>query len=162
MQIVNKIIIHIDGSSQGNPGPSGIGVVFESENKKKLLEISKFIGERTNNQAEYEALVSALKMLKAKHLNWRLTDSPEIIIKTDSELLYYQITGSYKVRDWSLKKLYIEAVKLMKELPKLQLMLIPREENRTCDHLAKKIIKTMIKSGTIAKSKVIKAQNLFS
>jgi ribonuclease HI len=158
-----KIIIHTDGSSQGNPGPSGVGVVFETSDKHKLLEINKYIGEGTNNQAEYEAFILALRMLKAKQTEWEIIANPEIIIKTDSELLYYQITGAYKVKDWGLKKLYTDAIKLMKDLPKIKMVLIPREENHSCDKLAKKAIQEMIKSGRVKrKSNINKIQTLFS
>jgi ribonuclease HI len=160
---IPKIIIYIDGSSQGNPGPSGIGVYFESQNKHKLTEKSKYIGQRTNNQAEYEALVCALNILKLKNTEWSLSKMQEIIIKTDSELLYYQITGKYKVKDFSIKKLYTDAVKLMKALPKITMVLIPREENRICDRLAKKAIHEMIKSGQVARvSNKDKNRTLFS
>jgi ribonuclease HI len=157
------IIINIDGSSQGNPGPSGIGVHIESADKKKIMQISKYIGERTNNQAEYEAMLAALRLLKTKTTELNLAKNPEIVIKTDSELLYYQITGKYKVKDFSIKKLYTDAVKLMKALPKITMVLIPREENRICDRLAKKAIHEMIKSGQVARvSNKDKNRTLFS
>lgn len=172
--IIKKLIIHIDGASQGNPGPSGIGITFESMTGEKLFEISNFIGYKTNNQAEYEALITALKNLQKKHTNrrppkaiadggWSLTQNSEIIIRTDSELLCNQVNGLYKVRDWSLRKLHSEVIKLIKELPKINLTLIPREENRNCDRLAKKAIREMIKSGVVSKAtKTTKAQSLFS
>lgn len=163
MLSISKIIINIDGSSQGNPGPSGIGVYFESDNKQKLLDTYKYIGERTNNQAEYEALLCALKMLEVKHLNWQMAENPDITIKTDSELLYYQIIGQYKVRDYSIRKLYTEAIKLMRKLPGIKFVLIPREENRICDRLAKKAIQELIKSGSVARvSNKPKTRSLFS
>ena len=161
--IIKKLIIHIDGASQGNPGPSGIGITFESMTGEKLFEISNFIGYKTNNQAEYEALITALKNLQKKHTNWSQTQNSEIIIRTDSELLCNQVNGLYKVRDWSLRKLHSEVIKLIKQLPKINLTLIPREENRNCDRLAKKAIREMIKSGVVLKAtKTAKAQSLFS
>jgi ribonuclease HI len=158
LQHIDKIIIYIDGSSQGNPGLCGVGNTFETAYGKKLLEISKFIGEGTNNQAEYQGLISALNVLKDKRLNLRLTPETEIEIRTDSELLYNQINGSYKVKDWSLKKLYSIVQKLKK------MVLIPREENRVCDKLAKKAIKDAVKQLNVkAKSiNINKTQSLFS
>lgn len=164
MYQVSKLIIHIDGSSQGNPGPSGVGGVFESGDGKKLLEISKYIGEGTNNRAEYQALITALTMLSAKHLNWLLVSDAEILIKTDSELLYNQVNGDYKVKDWVLKKLHSKVIGLQKVLPKFKMVLIPREKNRVCDRLAKRAIKDALeKYGIKPKDKNIrKAQRLFA
>jgi ribonuclease HI len=164
LQHIDKIIIYIDGSSQGNPGLCGVGNTFETAYGKKLLEISKFIGEGTNNQAEYQGLISALNVLKDKRLNLRLTPETEIEIRTDSELLYNQINGSYKVKDWSLKKLYSIVQKLKMELPNMKMVLIPREENRVCDKLAKKAIKDAVKQLNVkAKSiNINKTQSLFS
>lgn len=163
MRAIAKLVINIDGSSQGNPGPSGVGVYFESGDRQKLIEKSRYIGVRTNNQAEYEALLDALKTLKTTDRNWQLADQSEIEIRTDSELLYCQITGVYKVRDFSIKKLYSEAVRLMKELPKIKMALIPREENRICDRLAKKAINEMIKSGKVKRvSNQPKIRSLFT
>ena len=161
---LDKIIINIDGSSQGNPGPSGISAIFTTATGKILSEVYKYIGEGTNNQAEYKALITALEMLKAKHLSWSLKPSADIEIRTDSELLLNQVNGSYKVKDWGLKKLYSEIQKLKKNIPKFKLVLIPREENRACDKLAKKAIKdTMKKTEVKPKDPNIgKTQSLFS
>lgn len=141
--------MHIDGSSQGNPGPSGISATFETSPGKKLLEISKFIGEGSNNQAEYQALIFALKILKDKLRVWSVKTDTEIFIKTDSELLFNQVMGSYKVKDWSLRKLYAQVLHLIKEIPQFKMVLIPREENRTCDKLAKRVIKDTLKNFNI-------------
>ena len=164
MQHINKIIIYIDGSSQGNPGLCGVGNTFETTNGKKLLEISKFIGEGTNNQAEYQGLISALNVLKDRRLNFTITQETEIEIRTDSELLFNQINGSYKVKNWSLKKLYSIVQKFKIEFPNIKMTLIPREENRVCDKLAKKAIKDAVKQhGLKTKSiKINKTQSLFS
>ncbi|MEO0075638.1 MAG: ribonuclease HI family protein [candidate division WOR-3 bacterium] len=140
MPIVNKIIGFIDGASKGNPGPSGIGVYFQTDKDRKLLQISKYRGIKTNNQIEYEALIYALKILKKMYFMWQLTNVSEIIINTDSELIFYQISGRYKVKNVIIKKLYTQAIKLMKSLPSVKLALIPRSKNKICDRLAKKSI----------------------
>jgi ribonuclease HI len=159
---IKKIIVHIDGSSQGNPGPSGIGVNCETGDGKKISEISKYIGFGTNNQAEYKALIETLRMLGTKYLNQEIGKNPKIIIKTDSELLCNQVNGLYKIKDFSLRKLFSEVDKLKEALPEITVELIPREENRICDRLAKKSIKTAMKSGVAAKPKTVKVQTLFS
>lgn len=140
MPIAKKIIGFIDGASKGNPGPSGIGVYFQTDKNQKLLQISKYRGIKTNNQIEYEALIYALKILKKMYFIWNLTYVSEIIINTDSELIFYQISGRYKVKNVTIKKLYTQALTLMKSLPSVKLALIPRSKNKICDRLAKKAI----------------------
>lgn len=159
----NKIIIHIDGASQGNPGPSGIGITFEFDNQKKLFQVSKFIGHKTNNQAEYHALLLALKILKAYKSKWAITDESEVKIKTDSQLLYNQVSGNYKVRDFTLQRLLLEIQKLKTQLPKINFELIPRTDNRVCDKLAKKAIKNAIKTKKVSPTTNVKKElKLFS
>ncbi|MCX7785852.1 MAG: ribonuclease HI family protein [candidate division WOR-3 bacterium] len=141
----SKIIIHIDGASKGNPGPAGIGIVLENEAKQPLKEISKFIGNRTNNQAEYEALITALttlgQMLKSGLVNY----DTEIIIKTDSELLFKQINGLYKIRNRGLQNFYFEAMWLKNQWKNLKIIQVSREENRQSDRLAKNAIRAYLK-----------------
>jgi len=128
---IKPYILQIDGSSRLNPGPAGIGVVLIAPDGSILKEISRFIGVKTNNQAEYEALLAALNEVS----NFQL--SP-VIIQTDSELLYYQLTGKYQVKDEKLKLLYNKAKRLLSILPAIKLNLVPREANKLSDRLAKK------------------------
>ncbi|MDW7987653.1 MAG: ribonuclease HI family protein [candidate division WOR-3 bacterium] len=139
----NKITIYIDGSSQGNPGPSGIGIYVQGKlpgSKNSTWHLARYIGIRTNNEAEYEALLNALIFLYNRLSSEAVKNIPYIIIKTDSELLYNQVVGIYRVRNVKLKKLYAQVQKLLKKLPQINFQLIPREENRICDRLAKKIV----------------------
>ncbi len=121
-------LIHIDGSSRRNPGPAGIGVAISDSMGRVVKEISHSIGTRTNNQAEYEALLCALRECAAL--------SGPVRILTDSELLYYQMTGRYRVRDAGLKPLNAEALRLLRQLPSVRLELVRRESNKTADKLA--------------------------
>ena len=98
----NRAIIYTDGGSRGNPGPSALGVVIEDENGKILKEYSRYLGEATNNQAEYEAVIFALQ--KAKQLKIK-----ELEIRTDSELIGKQFMGKYKIKDPDLQQLFIKA-----------------------------------------------------
>lgn len=95
-----------------------------------LKEISRSIGRRTNNQAEYEALLYALRESRS------LPAGP-VVIRTDSELMYYQMNGRYRVRDAGLKPLHAAAQALLGALPDVSLELVRREENRAPDKLAK-------------------------
>ncbi len=121
--------IHIDGSSRFNPGPAGIGIAIIDPDGNVTREISRFIGIRTNNQAEYEALLCAL------HECRRL--AAPVVIKTDSELLYYQIIGRYRVRDPKLKQLHGEAIRLLQQLPQVGIELVRRDCNKLPDRLAR-------------------------
>jgi len=123
-------LVQIDGSSLRNPGPAGIGVRILGPDGAVLKEISRSIGIRTNNQAEYEGLLCALR--ECRGLAGR-----RVVIRTDSELLYYQIAGRYKVKNAELKVLHSKARDLMSRLPAVVIQLVRREQNRETDKLAK-------------------------
>jgi len=134
---VNDLEIYIDGASKGNPGPSGIGVVI-CRNGETIKNISSFIGNATNNIAEYTALIYALKealILKAEVLK----------INTDSELLYRQLKKDYKVKSVNILGLYNQAAHLLSVFKKASLNHIPREENKGADKLATEAIKKQFK-----------------
>ncbi len=123
-------LIEIDGSSRSNPGPAGIGVRIIGPDGATIKEISHSIGIRTNNQAEYEALVCALREAR------ELPQGP-IVIRTDSELLFRQMTGRYRVRHPNIKPLHETARQLMSGRADITLELVPREANRSTDRLAR-------------------------
>ncbi len=143
--ILKKIIVHIDGAAKGNPGPAGIGIIFQNESRQIIKEISNFIGNRTNNQAEYEALITALSTLEEMRKDGHISHNTEIIIKTDSELLFNQINGYYKIRNRQLQGLFFEAMWLKNQWRNLKIIQVPREENRASDKLAKNAIKSYLK-----------------
>ncbi len=125
--------IHIDGSSIGNPGDSGIGVIFSCEDVT-IKNISKYIGRQTNNFAEYTALVIALQealIMKAESIR----------IFSDSELLCKQIKGEYKVKSENIKDLFQQAKNLLRGFKDHNITHIPREQNRGADKLARLAIK---------------------
>ena len=130
---MKELDIHIDGASKGNPGPSGIGVVISCRGEV-VKNISSFIGNTTNNVAEYTALIYALQealKLKAEKLS----------IKTDSQLLARQINRVYKVKHPNIVGLYNQALGLLEAFKEVKMINIPREENRGADKLATKAIK---------------------
>ena len=124
----NRAIIYVDGGSRGNPGPSALGVVIEDENGKILKEYSHYLGEATNNQAEYEAVIFALR--KAKQLKIK-----ELEIRTDSELIGKQLMGKYKIKDPDLQPLFIKAWNLRLDYDETDIKIIPRERNKKADKL---------------------------
>jgi ribonuclease HI len=124
---MNKLVVHTDGGSRNNPGPSGIGIVFSDGAKNVLATHKEYIGDATNNVAEYLALIYALKNLKKY-------ETQDIEIRLDSELVVKQMRGEYKVKEPALRELNIQA----KELAFFKGIVfkhIPREENKLADKL---------------------------
>jgi ribonuclease HI len=119
--------VNIDGASRGNPGLSAIGIII-TQNEKILIEHSEFLGVRTNNQAEYEALRRALEICN--------TLDKEITIFSDSDLLVNQRNTKYKIRNQNLKMISREISNLEKNFEKIQYRHIPREKNNKADRLA--------------------------
>lgn len=127
-----KISIHTDGGARGNPGPAAIGVFIEGE-KEVMAAIGKTIGESTNNVAEYKAVIEALTWLLQ---NKEKIQGSEINFFMDSQLIYSQIIGVYKVKNENLRDLLF---KVKEKEAELQLPInynhIPREENKKADSL---------------------------
>lgn len=125
--------IYIDGASKGNPGPSGIGVVI-CRDGETVKNISSYIGNTTNNIAEYTALIYALQealVFKAQVLK----------INTDSQLLYRQLKKIYRVKNPNLLGLYNQARHLMSAFKEVLINNIPRQNNLGADKLASKAVK---------------------
>lgn len=127
-----KLIIFTDGGARGNPGPAGIGVVIKSGGKT-VKEYGKYIGETTNNQAEYQALISALQ--SAKEMG-----ATEIQLFMDSELIVKQLKGEYRVRDAGLAPLYLKVHNLRAGFSKFFVSHVPREKNKEADKLVNEAI----------------------
>ncbi len=130
---MRELEIYIDGASKGNPGPSGIGAVI-CEQGRVIKNISSYIGEATNNIAEYTALIYALQeglILKAECVK----------VNTDSQLLVRQINKVYKVKNSGIINLYNQVVHLLSAFKEVKINHIPREENRGADKLADKAVK---------------------
>ena len=132
--LAKKVIIWIDGASQGNPGPAAIGAVIRNERGKLHSLLSECIGETTNNRAEYMALITALK--KALSLGARYAE-----VKSDSELLVRQINGKYRVKKAELKPLYEQVKHLQGFLRGFTITHIPRTQNTEADALANKALR---------------------
>ncbi len=125
--------VYIDGASRGNPGPAGIGVVFLDGKARPVREFSKYLGETTNNVAEYLALVYALQeALRAGYT--------ALTVKTDSELLARQINGRYRVRDARLRLFHDLALHLAQGFGACQVQHVPRTQNALADRLAGRAI----------------------
>lgn len=123
-----RLISFTDGGSRNNPGPAACGAVIKNEKQDLLFTGSEFLGTATNNQAEYGALILALK--KAGELG-----GTEIICYLDSELVVKQLNRQYKVKDEKMKLLFSEVVKLALNFDKVEFVHIPREKNKLADKL---------------------------
>ena len=126
--------IYVDGASKGNPGRAGIGVVFQKDGKI-IQEFCKDIGQATNNVAEYSALIFALT--KAKEL-----DAEKLSVYTDSELMFRQLTGKYKVKNEHLKPLFEQANELASSFERVEIQHVMREKNKDADRLANEALKS--------------------
>jgi ribonuclease HI len=132
---MKKFIIYTDGGSRGNPGQSAIGVVICNEKEQELKKYGEYLGNNlTNNEAEYQAVIFALKKFKAL-FGKKLAEHTEVDIRCDSELLVSQVNGEYKVLDEKIQKLFMELWNLRLDFKKIKFKLIPREKNREADKL---------------------------
>lgn len=129
-----KVILYVDGSSKGNPGEGGAGVVIKDDVGRTVSQCKRYLGSVTNNIAEYQALILGLQ--EAKQLG-----TQEVEICLDSELVVNQIKGVYRVRDSKLKPLEGEVRGLLKHFTRWVIRHIPREENREADRLAREAVR---------------------
>ncbi len=130
---MKRFIINTDGAAKGNPGPAGIGAVIKDSSGSIIAEVYEYLGETTNNQAEYQALIAALK--RAQKLG-----GEELQVFADSELMVKQIAGIYKVKNEGIKPLFEEAKQMIKLFKSVSLKHVPREKNSEADALANKAI----------------------
>jgi ribonuclease HI len=127
------MIIHIDGAARGNPGPAGYGIAVFTENGEMLEEAYGYLGEQTNNVAEYCAMIAALELAKFK--KWA-----RIRLKSDSQLMVKQLNGEYKVKNETLKKLFQQAKKLAGSFKEFTVEHVRRKDNKDADRLANKAV----------------------
>jgi ribonuclease HI len=132
-----KLIIYTDGGARNNPGPAGIGAVLMDENRKIIFEISEYIGEATNNQAEYKAVIAALK--KAKEAGVEFLD-----FYLDSELVVKQLNREYRVKDKDLAPLFLQVHNLSMSFKKITFKHVRRELNEEADRLVNLAIDKVI------------------
>lgn len=125
---MKKFVIYTDGGARGNPGKSAIGVYFSNLDKT----YSEFIGEGTNNIAEYKAVIFALQKAKSI-LGKDKAKNTEIEIRSDSELLVNQLNGKYKIKEEKLKLLFVDIWNLMQDFKSVKFKHINREENKIAD-----------------------------
>ena len=130
---MTKITIHSDGAARGNPGPAAAGAVLTADDGTVLAEVSRYLGEMTNNQAEYRALLLALEEALRK-------GASELCIYADSELMVRQIKGEYRVKNEELKPLFQSVMRELKKVGSFAIHHVPRERNKAADKLANRAL----------------------
>ena len=124
----SELIVYTDGGSRGNPGPSATGIVIYDQHNKIILEDAEYIGETTNNQAEYQAVKKAISLalkLGAKQLQ----------VFMDSELIIKQLRGEYKIKNHDLLEHYKQIKDLEHKLEKISYTHVRREFKKAADAL---------------------------
>lgn len=145
---MKKITIYTDGGSRGNPGPAAAGIVFLNEKDQIIKEYGEFLGhDLTNNEAEYEAVIFALKKFK-QLFGKNIAQTSEIELKSDSELLVKQLNGEYKILELKIQNLFLILWNLKLDFKKIKFKLIAREKNQEADRL---VNETLDKEGRIQK-----------
>lgn len=124
----DKVIVHVDGGARGNPGPAGIAAVVTAPDGSRLVERGDYIGEATNNVAEYRAVLLGLEL--ARELGAR-----EVELVGDSELVARQIGGQYKVKNPGLRPLFVETMRALREFDRWSVRNVRREANERADEL---------------------------
>jgi len=123
-------VLHCDGAARGNPGPAAIGaVLFAPGRLEPVVAISEAIGRATNNEAEYRALIAGLQAALEAGVT-------RLLVRLDSELLVYQMDGTYRVKAPGLKPLAREAAGLVRRFASVVFEQVPRERNTIADDLA--------------------------
>jgi ribonuclease HI len=125
---VDKVVVHVDGGARGNPGPAAAAAVATTPDGGELAERNAYIGEATNNVAEYRALLLGLEL--ARELG-----ASEVEVVNDSELVARQIGGEYKVKHAGLKPLFLEAMRALREFDQWSVRSVRREGNVRADEL---------------------------
>lgn len=142
---MKKIIVFIDGGSRGNPGPAATGVIFCNQKGQVFKKYSEFLGQKTNNEAEYEASIFALKKFKAL-FGKKLAKKTEIEIRSDSELLVKQLKGEYKILEPIIQKLFLELWNLKLDFARVKFRKIARDKNKEADRLVNEALDSQAKT----------------
>ncbi len=128
MTKAERVVVNVDGGARGNPGPAAVAAVATVADGEVVGERRLYIGEATNNVAEYRAVLLGLEL--AHDLG-----ASEVEVVNDSELVSKQIGGQYKVKHAGLKPLYLDAMRALREFERWQVRSVRRESNERADAL---------------------------
>ena len=127
------MVVHVDGGARGNPGPAAVAAVVTTPDGDLLSEEGSYIGEATNNVAEYQAVLLGLRL--ARDLGAR-----EVDVVNDSELVARQINGVYKVKHAGLRPLFLETMKALRAFDRWSVRNVRRESNERADELVNRTL----------------------
>jgi ribonuclease HI len=130
---LDTLHIHIDGASRGNPGEAGFGVSVEDADGTPRAELYGYLGRASNNVAEYQALIHALRWARAR-------GARKVRILSDSELVVRQVNGQYRVKHPDMVPLHREATTLLRQFDSATVAHVRREHNRDADRLANRAL----------------------
>jgi ribonuclease HI len=128
-----RVVVFSDGAARGNPGPAGAGWVIRDLDRGLIEEGNAFLGRKTNNEAEYEAVIHSLQAARA-------LGAVDVALRSDSELLVRQINGQYRVRNERLTRLHRAAREVIQAFRRFEVRHVPREENVDADAQANRAI----------------------
>ncbi len=129
-----RLIINTDGASRGNPGPAALGVVIK-KGDQIIEKYSQYLGKATNNQAEYQAVIFALKKIKLIYGKKKAKDT-DLEFRVDSELMAKQLNHQYKIKQKELRPLFFTIWNLMLDFKEVDFVYVSREKNKEADRLA--------------------------
>jgi ribonuclease HI len=138
---VGRVVAYVDGGARGNPGPAGVGTVLIDADGREIDRANLYIGEATNNAAEYRAVLLALE--RAAALGAR-----EVEIVNDSQLVARQLSGEYRVKSDDLRPLYTRARAALREFERWEIRSVPRAENELADELVNEAIDARAPTGS--------------
>jgi len=143
---MGKFIVYTDGGSRGNPGQAAVGMVFCDASGQILKKFGEYLGDAlTNNEAEYRAVIFALKKFKAIFGKDEAKQA-EVQIRSDSELLVNQMSGRYKIENENIQKFFIEIWNLKVDFGSVTFKAIPREQNKEADKLVNEALDAQVGS----------------
>lgn len=142
-----KIRIYTDGGARGNPGPAAVGAVIIQDGQV-IKKYADFIDQRTNNQAEYEAVIFALKKIKLLFGKKR-TKAMDIEICLDSQLITRQLNHQYKIKEKDLQPLFLKIWNLVLDFGQVNFKHIPRFQNKEADKLVNLALDNQEKTTTL-------------
>ncbi len=135
---MKEFITFTDGGARGNPGPAALGVVVQDESGTVVKEFGRYIGETTNNQAEYQALLAALETV-------RDLGGEMVHCNLDSELVVKQMKREYRVKDKNLQEIFLKVWNIAAGFKRITFAHIPREQNKEADRLVNEALDNQIK-----------------
>jgi ribonuclease HI len=146
---MKKIIVYTDGGSRGNPGKAAIGVVFCNEKEQIIKKFGEYLGDNlTNNDAEYQAIIFALKKFKAV-FGKAIAETSDVEFRADSELVVKQLNGEYRLSDPKIQQFFIEIWNLKFDFKSIKFKHIPREKNKEADRLVNEALDAEVKPNSL-------------